>query len=298
MDARALTFDDGTLLEELDWVHGLACRLMGDSNDADDLVQEAWLKARSTPAERFANRSRLRAWLAAVTRRLARDTRRARQRRARREERAAQSEILGSAADVVERSALLEGVLHAVRALDEPYRSTVLLRYMDGYGTAEVAAAMSVSEEVVRKRLSRALARLRGLLGSKWGGALPACLEDSLGPAQRGAPPRSLARRASLWTSLGLVLLALAGLRALSTPSSADRTPTISPVALDSTPAAGASERAAEPEPAPPIEVAATEDDDAEETTDTEVDPADDALADQPMVGDETGSMLRAGTED
>src|SRR5262245_33957760 len=134
MDARALALDDGTLLEELGWVHGLASRLVADVNDADDLVQEAWLKAASTPASCFASRSRLRAWLATVTRRMARDTRRARSRRARREERAARSEVHGGAGDVVERSALLEALLHAVRGLDEPYRSTVLLRFMDGYG--------------------------------------------------------------------------------------------------------------------------------------------------------------------
>ena len=237
MDARSLTLDagsrDGTLLEELGWLRDLACRLVADKNDADDLVQEAWLKARSTPAARFASRSRLRAWLAAVTRRMARDTQRARRRRALREERAARTEILGSAADVVERSALLEALLHAVRALDEPYRSTVLLRYMDAYSTAEVAVAMSVSEELVRKRLSRALARLRAVLAGEWGGALPACYEESLGTAQRGAPPHLLALGTHAGLLLSILALVCAGIfppRATREPRTA---PEASPVAFD-----------------------------------------------------------------
>lgn len=216
MEARALALDEGTLLEELGWVQGLARRLVADANDADDLVQEAWLKAHSTPAERFSSRPRLRAWLAAVTRRLARDTRRARGRRARREEYAAQSEVHASAADVVERSALLEAVLHAVRGLAEPYRSTVLLRFMDGFATAEVAAEMQVSEELVRKRLSRALGRLRGVLAKEWDGALPACIGDSIAApleesgtvVQRGGPFDSKALGAALLAGLGLVLIA------------------------------------------------------------------------------------------
>lgn len=231
MNGEALLPDDGTLLEELGWVHALACRLLSDTNDADDVVQEAWLKARHTPAERFANRSRLRAWLAAVTRRMARDTLRARGRRARREARAAQSESVAGPGDVVERSAQLEDLLHTVRGLAEPYRSTVLLRYMDGLTTSEVAARTSASEELVRKRLSRALARLRDGLQRERGGALPVRVEEDLARAPCGAPPASRATSVRWLAGLGLALLAFFGLRALTELlRTAPETP---PVALD-----------------------------------------------------------------
>jgi RNA polymerase sigma-70 factor (ECF subfamily) len=159
MDGRVLARNDDWLLEELGWVRALAERLLADPNDADDVVQEAWLRTREAPV-RFESRSRLRAWLAGIAKRMARDTLRARRRRAAREQRVA-LEARTDAENVVERSAQLEELLHAVRALDEPQRRCVLLRYMDGYSTEEIAAALSVSEEVVRKRLSRAMAHLR-----------------------------------------------------------------------------------------------------------------------------------------
>jgi len=164
MDTRTLALDEEEMLAELGLVRRVALRLLGDSNDADDVVQEAWLRTRTAPV-RFESRGRLRAWLAALAHRMARDTLRARRRRLAREERAARLETEADAADVLERSALLERLLQAVRALEEPQRSTVLLRYLDGHSTAEIAAAMSVSEDVVRKRLTRTRAHLRTALG-------------------------------------------------------------------------------------------------------------------------------------
>jgi len=160
MDGRVPAGNEDWLLEELGRVRALAERLLADPNDADDVVQEAWLRTREVPV-RFESRGRLRAWLAGMAKRMARDTLRARRRRAAREQRVARLEVRTDAENVVERSAQLEELLHAVRALDEPQRRCVLLRYMDGYSTDEIAAAMSVSEEVIRKRLSRAMALLR-----------------------------------------------------------------------------------------------------------------------------------------
>ena len=186
MQPRALRLDELAPLAELDWVRTLARSLLADPNDADDVVQEAWLRARILPGG-FASPGSLRAWLAAATRRMARDTRRARLRRWERERRAARPEASG-AEDVAERGALAEAVLRAVNELEEPCRSTVLLRYMDGRSTSEVAAALSVSEEVARKRLSRALARLRARLEREWGRALH--------PSRWRSPERGPGRRA------------------------------------------------------------------------------------------------------
>src|SRR6185436_12966688 len=138
MDGRVLVRNDDWLLEDLGWVRALAERLLADPNDADDVVQEAWLRTREAPV-RLESRGRLRAWLAGMAKRMARDTLRARRRRAAREQRVARLEARTDAENVVERSALLEELLHAVRALDEPQRRCVLLRYMDGYSTDEIA---------------------------------------------------------------------------------------------------------------------------------------------------------------
>ncbi|MEQ1894484.1 MAG: RNA polymerase sigma factor, partial [Planctomycetota bacterium] len=163
METIAATNSEGVLLEELGWLRTLARRLMADPNDAEDVVQEAWLRTREV-VEDFPSRNRLRAWLAGFAYRMARDTVRARRRRERREEVAALS-ARQDAEDGVERLAALESLLHTVRMLDEPLRAVVLLRYLDGHTTAEIAAALRISEDLVRKRLSRGRSALRRALG-------------------------------------------------------------------------------------------------------------------------------------
>lgn len=163
METSAATHSEGVLLEELGWLRTLARRLLADPNDAEDVVQEAWLKTRDV-VDRFPSRGRLRAWLTGLVHRMARDTMRARRRRERREEVVAAS-ARQDAEDGVERLVALESLLHTVRMLDEPLRAVVLLRYLDGHTTAEIAAALRVSEDLVRKRLSRGRAALRRALG-------------------------------------------------------------------------------------------------------------------------------------
>lgn len=164
MDTSAATHSEGVLLEELGWLRTLARRLLNDPNDAEDVVQEAWLKTREV-VDTFPSRGRLRAWLTGLVHRMARDTMRARRRRERREEVVAAS-ARQDAEDGVERLAALESLLHTVRMLDEPLRAVVLLRYLDGHTTAEIAVALGISEDLVRKRLSRGRAALRRALGA------------------------------------------------------------------------------------------------------------------------------------
>jgi len=250
MEARSIIPDDQLLLEELPWIRGLALRLLADPNDADDVVQEAWLRTQVAQVP-FRSRDRLRAWLAGVVRRMARDTVRTRQRRIAREMRVAQQEASRDAADVVARGALLERLLRAVRALPEPRRSTVLLRYMDGYSTTEIARTMKVSEEVVRKRLTRARDHLRLVLGPATDEAaseirpveglrahsltLPEVTQEpvleALGtttpaPAAAPAPARKVRRALRAATVGGLIGLAVLGVRALrSGPDSSQPAP-------------------------------------------------------------------------
>ncbi len=198
MNVRVSVLDDAAFAAELQWVKRLAKSLLADENDADDVAQEAFIKASATPAG-FASRSGLRAWMAAVTRRLARDLHRVRARRAEREKRAAKPEALPSTSDVVERSAFLETLVHAVRALPEPNRSTVLHRYLDGLSTEEIARKTCVSEVAVRKRLSRGLAELRRVLEHEFGGDPRSALLALLGPL----PVKDLATLRKLSATLG-----------------------------------------------------------------------------------------------
>jgi RNA polymerase sigma factor (sigma-70 family) len=156
------------LLENLGWVQVLAQRLVGQS-EADDVGQDVLVKALERPP-RAASGPGFRAWLASVTRTQARQGARSATRRHLREERAARSEAMPSAADVVERGEAQRVVVEAVMELEEPSRSAVLLRYLDGLTAVQIAEQIGEQPAAVRKRLSRALETLRARLEKRLGG--------------------------------------------------------------------------------------------------------------------------------
>ncbi len=162
----------GTSAEELDrllenarWVRALGVELVGAS-EADDLVQDAWVVAleRSEAARNPA------AWLGGVVRRLASRRRRGDARRARREQAVARPEPEPAADALVAEAELSRALIRAVTELDEPYRSTVLLRFYRGWTPEEIARSAGVPGATVRTRLARALAKLRERLDREHGG--------------------------------------------------------------------------------------------------------------------------------
>src|SRR5262245_38796212 len=159
--------DSEALLAHAGMLRRLARGLLFDPHAADDVVQETWLAALQDGPARG---SSLRAWLASVARHLSFDVRRGRRRRKRRELAAARPEIMPSAAVVAERLEILRRLADAIESLDEPYRATVMLRYLDGLKPREVAQRMQVPVATVHTRLRRALAELRGRLDRSHGG--------------------------------------------------------------------------------------------------------------------------------
>ncbi len=155
------------LLSESVWLASLARALLGRDEDAvDDVVQEARLAAlQSAPADP----EHARAWLARVTRNFALRVRLRRSRRERRERVAAVHEAQPSTLDLVARVNAQRRVAAAVVALEEPYRSVVLLRWFDALPVKDVAERLGVPVETVRTRLKRALARLREELDASFG---------------------------------------------------------------------------------------------------------------------------------
>jgi RNA polymerase sigma factor (sigma-70 family) len=152
------------LLAEREWVKGLARVLAGNGADADDLEQEAWVAALRSPPSRPGP---VRGWLATVLRRRRLDARRAEWRRLAREEAAARPEAVPSAEESVARAEVLRRVIEEVMALEEPGRTTVILRFFDGLAPGEIANLTGVPVETVRTRLRRALDVLRGRLDGK-----------------------------------------------------------------------------------------------------------------------------------
>jgi RNA polymerase sigma-70 factor (ECF subfamily) len=147
------------LLTEAGWVRRVAARLVrGDG--ADDVAQDAWVQALKQRPDASTS---LRGWLAEVMRRLAHTRVRGEARRRARE--LADDTSEAPAADrLLEKAELLRRIAQLVGELDEPYRSTVLLRYFEGASAAEIARRQNVPAGTVRWRLKEALDQLRARL--------------------------------------------------------------------------------------------------------------------------------------
>lgn len=173
MDSNPSLIDGGELLANVAWVRRLARALVRDADAAADLAQETLRVALGAKPAAPPTGPRLRAWLARIARRLAIDQARSASRRERREtvaaDEARRSATMPTTLDVVERSERMRRVVDAVMALDEPSRTTVLLRYLDDLPTRVIAQRMAASEELVRKRIERALRRLRERLDAEFG---------------------------------------------------------------------------------------------------------------------------------
>ncbi|MEM6671753.1 MAG: sigma-70 family RNA polymerase sigma factor [Planctomycetota bacterium] len=146
------------------FLRALARRLCGDASAADDLVQETWIDAWR------AGRPASRGWLATVLRRKASNATRTSTRRRVRESRSAPSEAVDDAAAPLEEIEFAEQLLGAVRALPEPYRSTVFLRYYEGLAPAAIAERTETELSTVKTRLARAIEKLRARLDEGSGG--------------------------------------------------------------------------------------------------------------------------------
>ena len=197
------------LLEHREWVHRMARALVLDDARADDLEQEVWTSALKRPPQ--ARGLPLRGWLATVLRFRAIDQRRAETRRRQGEELAARSERESSADEVLARGEILKRVVTAVMDLEEPGRSTVLLRYFEDLPPAAVAKRQGVPLETVRTRLRRALGRLRERLDSRHDGRRRTWLALLLPLARPTVPrpPEAAAGGSALAVAAGVLAMGI-----------------------------------------------------------------------------------------
>lgn len=144
----------------------LAERLLGDPARADEAVAQALLQesrgARAPAAQPLP-------FLRAVVRNFARRARRDEVVRRRHEGAAAAPATAPAAADLAAREQLRHRVAEAVLALDEPYRTTVALVYLEEVPVAVAAAQLGIAEATVRVRLHRAREELRRRLDREFG---------------------------------------------------------------------------------------------------------------------------------
>jgi len=155
-----------SLLSHAEWVRALARSLVADPNSAEDLEQEVWRAAIESPPRDASNP---RGWLASVARNAARSLGRSSARREERERASARGETLPPTSELVAEAELARELADEVLALEEPYRTVLLLRYWRSMSPDEIARAQSIPRETVRTQLKRGLERLREQLDRRLG---------------------------------------------------------------------------------------------------------------------------------
>ncbi len=150
------------LLRDCDWLQRFARALVHDRHAAEDIGQEAMLRALGARPQAPLARS----WLVKVARNLVTSAGRRQRSEAEAHTRLAPPRAAPSAAELAANAELQQRALAAVLRLPEPYQRTILLRYMQGLTVSEVAAAMQVPAETVRTRQRRALRSLRTALSA------------------------------------------------------------------------------------------------------------------------------------
>src|SRR5688572_11700551 len=149
------------LLAHVDWMRRLAMALVHDPEEAKDLAQEGVSAALERPP---LDDRPVRPWLAGVLRNLAKLRARGSGRRVRREAATEARDAPPSPEALVERVRTERRVTALVLALEEPFRSTLLLRYYEGQTAAQIARAQQVPAGTVRWRLKHGLDRIRAEL--------------------------------------------------------------------------------------------------------------------------------------
>lgn len=162
-------------------VYRLALRLSSNASDAEEVLQEAFLKA-WRKIDTFRGDARFGTWLYRIATNTALMRKRAAGRRPAESLEAflPQFDESGLLADLdyqrsaradelLERAELAQRAREALDLLDENYRAVFVLRDLEEMSTEEAARVLEITPEAVRQRLHRARLMVRGYLGKMVG---------------------------------------------------------------------------------------------------------------------------------
>jgi RNA polymerase sigma-70 factor (ECF subfamily) len=163
--ARLAAGDEEAIAEIFDrfapFLYGLARRVTGERNSAEDVVQEVLTTLWSHPERFDPSRGSLRAFLGVQAHRRAVDSVR---REVRRNTREARLEALNPVdqpiADAVESLGLVDAVRQAIGRLPPAQRQAVELAYFQGCTQRELAGVLGIPEGTAKSRLRLAQAKL------------------------------------------------------------------------------------------------------------------------------------------
>ena len=139
-------------------VYGLALRMLGNAAEAQDVAQEAFLRAHRGLAE-FRGDARLSTWLYAIVSRLCLNRLAGGERRLARDGEEALSRIADARPgpdQTLEQGEIEEALHRAIGELPEERRIVVVLRDVEGLAYEEIADVLELPVGTVRSRLHRA----------------------------------------------------------------------------------------------------------------------------------------------
>ena len=125
-------------------VYRLALHILGSPQDADDAVQEVFLRLLGS-ARQPGEGEHLRRWLLRVTANLCKDQLRGFWRK----------RAVALEGDYPIRDPETFGVAEAIVALPEKYKAVLHLHYYEGYSVVEIGEILKPSQSAVKMRLSR-----------------------------------------------------------------------------------------------------------------------------------------------
>ena len=156
-------------LEHIDALYGYAMTLTRDTTDAEDLVQETYLRAASA-AHRPDADSNLKGWLFVIMRNAWLNQLRHKNSGPRFIELEPNESSIDGMQEtphvVYIRKLEREQVREAIESLPDAYREIVVLRDIEGFTYQEIATVLACPAGTVMSRLGRARGRLRKMLSS------------------------------------------------------------------------------------------------------------------------------------
>lgn len=147
-------------------VFGVALRMLGNAGEAQEVAQEAFLRAHRALGE-FRGDAKLSTWLYAITSRLCLNRLASGERRLSRQGEEALlrlSDVSPRPDAVLERSELEAALQRAIAGLAEERRIVVVLRDLEGLSYEEIGQVLELPVGTVRSRLHRARADLKDKL--------------------------------------------------------------------------------------------------------------------------------------
>lgn len=154
------------LLAHQAWANRIACQLVRDPGEAEELVQRTWLTALRSPPRSLGG---LRPWIGKVLLNLARQGHRQKEIR-RKNESILERREMPDTAEEAAREEIRELLATKLLALREPFRTVLLLRFYETCSSAEIARRLGVPPGTIRWRLKTALDELRRDLDRASGG--------------------------------------------------------------------------------------------------------------------------------